>query len=115
MIKNAIFFFGYTLASVAGLLILKSNLLAAKQALTTSFVLSPLLLVGVGSILYIVGFGIWLMILSRMDLSTAYPIAVGLTLVFTSLAGGLLLGEAITVPRAFGIVMIFAGIIAVTR
>lgn len=115
MALNVLLFLGYTLASVAGLIILKMHLGPAREFVNGQLAWSSISLVAVGAALYIAGFVFWLGILLRMDLSLAYPIAVALTLVFSSLAGWLLLNEMLSASRLLGIMVIFAGIVIVTR
>lgn len=70
-----------------------------------------------GAALYVTSFLVWLVILSRNELSFAYPVAVGLTLLFSSLVASLVLQEAMSWTRIVGIVVIFAGVwmVSVTR
>lgn len=51
----------------------------------------------------------WMAVLTKFDLSYAYPF-VALTFVFVVAAGGLLFGEPITIPKIAGIALIVAGI-----
>jgi multidrug transporter EmrE-like cation transporter len=106
----------YTVASVAGLIIIKAELAPAQAAWrAASFVTVPTFMVGIGSVLYIASFLIWLVILGRNDLSIAYPIAIGLTLVFSTLAAKIVIGEIVSPARCLGILVIFFGIWLVTR
>ena len=107
---DVVLFCLYTAASVAGLILLKSNMVAAK-----SFLVAPTFIVGIGSVLYIASFLIWLVILGRNDLSVAYPIAIGLTLVFSTLAARIVIGEVVSPARCLGVLVIFFGIWLVTR
>jgi drug/metabolite transporter (DMT)-like permease len=66
-------------------------------------------------VLYIASFLIWLVILGRNDLSVAYPIAIGLTLAFSTLAASIVIGEVISPARSLGVLVIFFGIWLVTR
>lgn len=115
MILNLFLYLGYTLGSVAGLLILKTHLPVARQVVEGPIPWLALSYVGLGAALYIASFALWLAILTRSELSIAYPIAIGLTLVFSSAASWLILNEAISAMRLGGILLIFAGIIVVTR
>jgi multidrug transporter EmrE-like cation transporter len=54
-------------------------------------------------------------ILGRNDLSVAYPIAIGLTLVFSTLAARIVIGEVVSPTRCLGVLVIFFGIWLVTR
>ncbi|WP_018701284.1 EamA family transporter [Amorphus coralli] len=112
---NLALFLGYTLGSVCGLVLLKTHLGLARDALNGTLHWGPLFFVGLGAALYICGFLLWLGILSRMELSIAYPIAIGLTLVFSSLASWFLLSEPISLVRIMGTLLIFVGIVVIAR
>lgn len=108
-------FLGYTISSVAGLIILKHAVGRVSFAAGSPWVLSDLGMLLAGAVLYVGGFALWLLVLARVELSVAYPIAVGLTLVFTTLASTLLFSEVVTTFRLVGIVLVFIGIVVITR
>lgn len=64
-----------------------------------------------GFFLYGLGAVVWLGVLSRWDVSKAYPL-VGLGFVFT-VAIGFVLGEQVTLLRAVGVLLICAGVLLV--
>src|SRR5829696_1708689 len=103
---NSILLLAYTVGSVTGLLLLKTHLPTAKQALNGTIIWAPIYFVALGSALYIGAFALWLGILTRMELSIAYPVAIGLTLVFSVLASWLILSESVSFMRLLGISMI---------
>ena len=72
----------------------------------------PIILAGIA--MYIVGTLIWLVVLSRMDLSFAYPL-VATTYVFTPLLANLILREPIPGVRWIGIALILIGVAVVAR
>jgi drug/metabolite transporter (DMT)-like permease len=74
--------------------------------LTDKFVLLGFLLYGLGAI-------VWLGVLSKWDVSKAYPL-VGLGFAFTA-AIGFLVGEEITTNRLLGVTLICAGVFLVGR
>lgn len=74
--------------------------------LTDRFVLGGFLLYGLGAI-------VWLGVLSKWDVSKAYPL-VGLGFVFTVIIG-LMTGEQVSLARIFGVVLICAGVFLVGR
>ena len=74
--------------------------------------LSPL--IWLGMLIYVVGFFLWLWVLSHTDLSMAYPF-VGLSFLLTMLFGVLLLGETVGMGRLIGTLLIVAGCILVGR
>lgn len=74
--------------------------------LINKFVLGGFLLYGLGAV-------IWLGVLSKWDVSKAYPL-VGLGFVFTAIIG-LLVGEQVTFQRGVGIALISLGVLLVGR
>lgn len=104
-------FLGYTLLSVAGLLILRSQAASALSAVRTGHVMAiAVLLAALGALAYILGFGLWVLILARVPLVSAYPTAVGLTLAGTTLSSALILHEEIGVRAAVGCCAVFIGV-----
>ena len=104
-------FGGYTLLSVCGLLLLKANISAGVAvARGEGGGLRPVALTATGAVCYVAGFGLWLAILSRVPLSRAYPVAVGLTLLFTTVAAVVLLKEKAGIREGLGAVAIFIGV-----
>lgn len=73
---------------------------------------TPMVLTGV--ILYAVSSFFWLIALSKVDLSYAYPF-VGLAYVAVAFFSWIFLGEALSTLRWAGIVMIVAGVMLVAR
>jgi multidrug transporter EmrE-like cation transporter len=72
--------------------------------LMNQFVLGGFVLYGLGAI-------VWLGVLSKWDVSKAYPL-VGLGFVFTVIIG-FLLGEQVTLARGIGVALICAGVFLV--
>jgi multidrug transporter EmrE-like cation transporter len=79
---------------------------APLTVLTNASVLGGFLLYGLGAV-------VWLGVLSRWDVSKAYPL-VGLGFVFT-IAIGLLVGEQVSLLRVGGVALICAGVWLVAR
>lgn len=101
----------YTIPNVAGLVMMKYALSTARDAWQSGDYFGwQSFLVLIGAALYVLGFVIWLAILARYELSQAYPIAIGLTLVFSSVASRIVLGETLSLTRIIGMVVIFFGI-----
>lgn len=63
-----------------------------------------------GSILYLLGFVMWLLILKSNSLSVAFPLAASALLIGTQIVGFYLLGENLTLWKIVGIVLIVIGI-----
>lgn len=76
------------------------------------FLLSPGVIVGLA--LYGVGTLLWLSVLSRVEVSQAYPF-VGLGFVLTAILGAVLFGDVLTMPRITGIALVMLGIYFIAR
>src|SRR5437868_9387758 len=112
---NIALFAAYVTASSAGLLLLKRALVRIRAAGNHFLVLTPdTILLSTGFVLYVVSFVIWIRILARMPLSIAYPIAIGLTLAFSTSGAALLLGERFGSVRIAGILLKFAGCVVLS-
>jgi multidrug transporter EmrE-like cation transporter len=85
-------------------MLIKHWLPAAQAALRIGNVLTmPCLFVCSGAFLYIVSFLVWMVILARNDLTVAYPIAISLTLLLSTIGAAMLLGEPVSAMRTAGI------------
>lgn len=112
---NVALFTAYVAASSIGLLVIKQSLGRMRAAGGAMLTWSPQLMwLGVGFVLYVVSFAVWIRILARLPLSTAYPIAIGLTLAFSTSGAVLLLGERLGAVKLVGIMLIFAGCVALS-
>ena len=87
------------------------NLTAAGLlALIGKLVRQPLFYVA--GVVYVLGFASWLVVLSRVDLSFAYPI-LAITYVLVPLAGVVFFNETVSPLRWFGMLVIIAGTVLV--
>jgi drug/metabolite transporter (DMT)-like permease len=115
----------YILASgvlgVAGQILLKRAMttlgplslqLDGLPGLALALVLNPLVVLGLA--VYLSGTALWLLALSRVDLSFAYPFA-SLNYILVLLASWLLLGERPTPLRLAGVALICLGVWAISR
>ncbi len=115
----------YILASgvfgVAGQLVLKRGIAAMGPlslrpdtvlGIALGLILNPLVLLGLA--IYACGTFLWLIALSRVDLSYAYPFA-SLNYVLVLLSSWLVLGEQPSIPRIVGVVVICCGVYAISR
>lgn len=80
---------------------------AITTILTNAYVIGGLALYGLGMVF-------WLGVLSRVDVSQAYPF-VGLGFLLTMAFGILLLGEPFSLGRATGTLMVLLGVLLVAR
>lgn len=77
-----------------------------------SVALNPFVLIGLGC--YVFSVVIWLLVLSRVEVSFAYPL-LSVGYIVTALAGRFLFAEALTPTRWAGILVICAGVWLITR
>jgi multidrug transporter EmrE-like cation transporter len=75
-------------------------------------VINPHLLTGM--LFYGFSFILWFIVLSKMELSKAYPL-ISLGYIFTLVLGVFFLNESITVAKITGIAFIMAGVVFLTR
>jgi multidrug transporter EmrE-like cation transporter len=100
----------YTIASTIGLVIVKSTLPRLQFGpLPGSLLTSAFLQFTGGFVLYVVSFGVWIIILARFPLSMAYPVAIGLTMAGSAVAAIVVLNEAFGALKLFGFILIFGG------
>ncbi|MEN8165891.1 MAG: EamA family transporter [Pseudomonadota bacterium] len=88
--------------------------LANGLGMGTAWDVATNLYVFLGLSMYVMGAGLWLVVLSKVDVSMAYPF-VGLGFVMTMLLGWLLLQENIGMIRIIGTLLIVAGVVLVSR
>jgi drug/metabolite transporter (DMT)-like permease len=67
-----------------------------------------------GLLCYGLGFMVWLLVLAKSEVSYAYPL-ISLGYVFTAILARLLIGEAVSLTRMSGILVICAGVFLVAR
>ncbi len=70
-------------------------------------IFNPFIIVGVG--LYVLASVVWLVVLSRAELSYAYPM-IGISYIVTSLLAWMIFKENMTIFRFLGIAMIISGV-----
>lgn len=75
--------------------------------------LQPTILLGL--FVYFIGAIIWMKVLSKYPLSTAYPVLVGVSFFIICTVSIVFLKENINIYKAFGIVGIIAGIVLIVR
>lgn len=71
----------------------------------TSFIKSPLLFTAI--LTFCLAPGLWFLALNRLELSSAYPVLVGLHLLCVLVFGVGVLGEELTVSKAIGTLLVF--------
>lgn len=78
------------------------------------FVILTNFYVFLGLFLYISGAAVWLMVLSKADVTYAYPF-MGLGLILTLLMGVFILGEPLSTAKVIGTLMIVGGIFVISQ
>lgn len=68
-----------------------------------------------GSLLYALSFFTWLLALRRFEVVAIFPVFVGVGYACVVLGGYFFLDESLTASRAAGILVIFAGIVLLSR
>ncbi len=81
-------------------------------ATLTAYAFSPFIVLGLA--LYGLGAVMWLFVLSRLQLTAAYPF-VGLGFILTMILGATALGETLSATRIAGTLLIAAGCVLVAR
>jgi len=111
VLSTPVLFAAYTIFSVSGMVLVKYAAPLLKAALAAgSGVAGPGSMVVTGATMYVAGFLLWMLILVREPLTIAYPIAVGLTMLFSTLCAGLFLRESVTWYSVLGALLVLAGV-----
>lgn len=112
--------FGVTLNAVAQLLLKKGMTVIGHFAFTggeilkivPAVALNPYVVGGLFS--YVLSVGLWMLVLSRVDVSAAYPfLSVGY--IIAAFGGWLFFAEDLSLTRMFGIALICVGVVFVAR
>lgn len=98
-LANAAVLIAYVVTSTAGLVLLKRS----------ASLLTPMALAGLT--LYLIGFGLWLLLLGRLPLSTAFPLTCGALILATQVAGVLWLNERVGGWHLAGAGLIVVGLV----
>ena len=102
-------FAGYVVLGVLGLVLLRANLATAATLVRAGeLTRGPVLLAAAGALSYAASFVLWLVVLAKVPLSVAYPIAV------STLFAWLLLREPMSLRLLLGLVLIVAGVTLVS-
>lgn len=105
----------YTLASSLGLLLIKSGLAGtAPMSLATFAAALTSARFVVGFCLYVLSFAAWIGVLAAMPLSTAYPLAIGLTMACSTIGARVLFGEALGWAKLGGMALVLGAVLLFT-
>lgn len=86
--------------------------LAEAPRFLLALALNPWFITGMGC--YVVSIGVWLVVLSKLEVSAAYPL-LSIGYVITAVVGFFFLGESVTIGRIAGIALICAGLVFIAR
>src|SRR5262245_38212398 len=116
----------FAIISLIGLLsafsqyLLQKNLNAAKSRfddgamdLLVRLLTSPKL--WFATVLYVACFGLYLLLLAKIDVSQIFPATIGVNMLFVALVAMVMLGETMTVSRVAGMASIVIGVYLVSR
>ena len=122
MAKSLIMIFMSISLAVSGQLLLKTGMNAIGPitgddvrngaSTITKVVANPQVIIGLA--LYFISAAIWLVVLSRVDLSFAYPL-LGSSYIVVLFASRFLFNEPVTIMRVGGALLISLGVILITR
>jgi multidrug transporter EmrE-like cation transporter len=116
VVVAVLLFAAFTLCTSCGLLLFKHGWPAFQEAMAAGRWWSrPALTVALGAGLYAASFLLWLLIASRLPLTIAYPVAIGLSLVAITTGAVLWLGEPLDWIRIAGGGLILVGIALIVR
>lgn len=80
--------------------------LGAGQSLINLYLFGGIVAYGLSTVLYV-------LVLGKLNLSLAYPVVIGLTVLFTTLTSSILLGEKVLAVQWLGIGLMVSGISAI--
>ncbi|MBN1780644.1 hypothetical protein JW948_05920 [bacterium] len=121
--SNSLMILIYVLLNSCGALAVKSGLyrlgavqLDSARSVTGYFVTlfkSPLTVLGIAFL--VVSAFVWMTALSRMEISIAYPVAIGMNFLIITVFGLTMFHESLSLSKTIGLVMIFVSLFFLSR
>lgn len=111
---NTVLFLSYIILATTGLLLLKRGMGTGNVSFETLHLLFRNRDVLLGAAAYCVSFVLWLIVLSRNELSTIFPLGLGALYVLITTASILFLGEPMTSTKLIGTILVGMGILFLT-
>ena len=114
-ISTVLLFLSYALCSGSGLVILKK--VVSNISINNLNDVFDILVSGrfvLGFLLYVLGFILWMLILSKFKLNVAFPSAMSLFFIVSSLGSYFFLKESFSIQNIIGIFLCFGGIWLIT-
>lgn len=106
----------YAVNSVAGMVMIKLWLPNVQAAWTSGqSMVRPGLMLSLGAGLYVLSFLTWMIIIARSPLTVVYPIAVGVTMVLSTVSAILFLNENLSLTAVLGMFLVFSGVVLLCR
>lgn len=102
----------YAVLSTAGLLLLRSGVDEGSGGIRAAL-LRPHVLIGL--LVYAASFVVWLAALRRYELSSIYPLFIGVGYSAVFVSSVLLLGERLTLHKAAGVAMVGVGVLLLVK
>ena len=105
----------YALTSGSGLILLKRAVTGIKVEFTLKGMLHIISWeLVIGFVLYVIGFICWMVILSKLNLNIAFPVAMSLFFIVSALGSFFILREPFSVNIIIGMIVCLIGIMLVT-
>ncbi len=110
---NVFVFLAYAICSGSGLIILKIAVSGKEISFGNLIAIIFNIQFLIGFFLYVCGFFIWIYILSIFKLNIAFPIAMSLFFIISSLGSLFILREPFSIQQIAGTVLCFLGIVLI--
>lgn len=115
LIYNIILFLAYSLSSGFGLIILKRAVTGIEFKFSLKTISDVLSLEFIfGFLLYAIGFICWMLILSKLKLNVAFPIAMSLFFIVSTIGSYFILNEPMSLKNLIGIIICLIGIVLIS-
>lgn len=109
-LTSILLFLAYGLCSGISLILLKQGMSTFELSIK-GILYNTKLLVGFAG--YVVGFLLWMYILSRYRLNIAFPLATAIFFMVSLVGSAVILHESFTLYQIIGVVLCFAGIVLI--
>lgn len=109
-----IYIIAYLFFSTFGLMLLKSSMSGVDVSSISEYIkLFCNFRFLVGFCFYVISFLVWLVLLSKKELSFIYPVVIGLSYVSIMVMASLILKESFTVAKLMGVIVVGIGVILI--
>lgn len=116
MSQNILLYTAYSILSATAIILLRTTSSKLGWPINLSVVEPRLALIFMSAAaMYIASFGAWVFILSRTDVTIAYPICIGLTMLASTVLAITFLDESLTAHKLIGMLLLFFGVFFLSR